>query len=67
MSEQFEVPCPTCKKTVVWSPESPYRPFCSKRCQMIDLGEWASEEKAIPCETADFSIGAEAENDDWRM
>jgi len=27
---------------------SPYRPFCSKKCQLIDLGEWANEEKAIP-------------------
>lgn len=34
-------------KEVVWGPESPYRPFCSKRCQLIDLGEWAAEEKRI--------------------
>ena len=39
--EIFDVPCPTCKKAVTWSEESPYRPFCSKRCQLIDLGEWA--------------------------
>ncbi|MGB8926836.1 MAG: DNA gyrase inhibitor YacG, partial [Pantoea agglomerans] len=25
-----------------------WRPFCSKRCQLIDLGEWAAEEKRIP-------------------
>ncbi|ATF08941.1 zinc-binding protein [Candidatus Enterovibrio altilux] len=32
---------------VVWDNVSPYRPFCSKRCQLIDLGEWADEEKRI--------------------
>ncbi|HDR1021576.1 TPA: DNA gyrase inhibitor YacG [Pasteurella multocida] len=62
--DKFEVPCPICKKAVIWSNESPYRPFCSKRCQLIDLGEWASEEKAIPCETADFAMSEE--NEDWR-
>ncbi|RPE96646.1 hypothetical protein EDC49_1042 [Frederiksenia canicola] len=41
------VNCPTCEKAVIWSPESPYRPFCSKRCQLIDLGEWADEKKVI--------------------
>ncbi|NVK25367.1 MAG: DNA gyrase inhibitor YacG [Gammaproteobacteria bacterium] len=41
------VKCPTCQKDVVWQPESEYRPFCSKRCQMIDLGEWASENNRI--------------------
>lgn len=42
------VKCPTCSKGVVWGKISPYRPFCSKRCQLIDLGEWADEEKRIP-------------------
>nr|WP_086938439.1 DNA gyrase inhibitor YacG [Thaumasiovibrio occultus] len=42
-----KVPCPTCKTLVPWAPKSTYRPFCSKRCQLIDLGEWASEEKRI--------------------
>ncbi|HDF2342104.1 TPA: DNA gyrase inhibitor YacG [Morganella morganii] len=47
MSEAIIVNCPNCKKEVIWRPESPYRPFCSKRCQLIDLGEWAAEEKRI--------------------
>ncbi|WP_413111101.1 DNA gyrase inhibitor YacG [Thaumasiovibrio sp. DFM-14] len=42
------VACPTCKTAVAWTEQSPYRPFCSKRCQLIDLGEWADEEKKIP-------------------
>lgn len=43
----LEVSCPTCKKTVLWNEKSLFRPFCSKRCQMIDLGEWASESHKI--------------------
>lgn len=48
MSEETIVNCPTCGKPVVWNAQSLYRPFCSKRCQLIDLGEWAAEEKRIP-------------------
>jgi endogenous inhibitor of DNA gyrase (YacG/DUF329 family) len=32
--------CPTCK-TIVQAKDE-YFPFCSDRCQMIDLGKWAS-------------------------
>ncbi len=41
------VNCPTCHKEVVWSEENKYRPFCSQRCQLIDLGEWADEKRVI--------------------
>ncbi|MGL9773112.1 MAG: DNA gyrase inhibitor YacG [Sodalis sp. (in: enterobacteria)] len=51
--------CPTCGKAVEWSPTSPFRPFCSKRCQLIDLGEWAEEEKRIP---SDVQI---TDSDEW--
>jgi len=44
--KKITVSCPTCKKTVVWN-EQPFRPFCSERCKLIDLGEWAAEEKRI--------------------
>ncbi|MCC6368712.1 MAG: DNA gyrase inhibitor YacG [Bryobacterales bacterium] len=33
--------CPICKKEVPFG--APYMPFCSERCKLIDLGEWASE------------------------
>jgi endogenous inhibitor of DNA gyrase (YacG/DUF329 family) len=39
----IEVSCPTCAKAVPWCKESEFRPFCCKRCQLIDLGEWADE------------------------
>lgn len=41
------VNCPQCQKPVAWGEQSPFRPFCSKRCQLIDLGEWANEEHRI--------------------
>ncbi len=43
----LKVPCPNCQKDVLWQPEKSYRPFCSKRCQLIDLGEWAEENHKI--------------------
>lgn len=43
----LSVNCPTCNKEVLMTPESQYRPFCSKRCKLIDLGEWASESRRI--------------------
>ena len=44
------VKCPTCQKLVEWSEKSTFRPFCSDRCRLIDLGEWASEKHVIPTE-----------------
>lgn len=41
------VECPTCHTKVEWKIENKYRPFCSDRCRLIDLGEWANEEKRI--------------------
>jgi len=39
--------CPTCQKLVLWNDDYPFRPFCSDRCRLIDLGEWASESHRI--------------------
>jgi endogenous inhibitor of DNA gyrase (YacG/DUF329 family) len=47
------VACPTCGKPVLWADSALFRPFCSERCRLIDLGEWASETRRIPSETAD--------------
>ncbi|HIG40214.1 MAG: DNA gyrase inhibitor YacG [bacterium] len=54
MSE-LTVKCPECDKQVPWNANSPFRPFCSERCRLIDLGEWADGKRVIP---------ADAENDD---
>jgi uncharacterized protein len=45
------VKCPTCHREIDWA-ESPFRPFCSERCRLIDLGAWLSEQHSIPGEAA---------------
>ena len=40
--------CPTCKKSVRYTADNHHRPFCSERCRLIDLGEWANEQRRIP-------------------
>lgn len=47
------VKCPTCGAAVAWGPQSPFRPFCSERCRMIDFGAWASESYRIPAVESD--------------
>ena len=41
--------CPICRKEVKF--DDPFMPFCSDRCRIIDLGNWASEKYTIstPC------------------
>jgi hypothetical protein len=38
--------CPICKKPV--DPKAPFHPFCSDRCRIIDLGNWATGKYVIP-------------------
>jgi endogenous inhibitor of DNA gyrase (YacG/DUF329 family) len=40
---------------MAWA-DNPWRPFCSERCQMMDLGRWANEEYRVP--SADPSVPA---------
>ncbi|MBI2150774.1 MAG: DNA gyrase inhibitor YacG [Acidobacteria bacterium] len=39
--------CPTCKRETAYE-DNPYRPFCSDRCKLIDLGKWAGEQFRVP-------------------
>ena len=48
MSPISTVECPTCGAPVEWKTDNEFRPFCSDRCKLIDLGAWASEEHKIP-------------------
>lgn len=41
--------CPICGKPV--KPDDPEQPFCSERCRLIDLGNWASEKYVVPGES----------------
>jgi hypothetical protein len=55
--------CPTCKKAGTWTKENIFRPFCSDRCKLIDLGEWASDTYRIPDEKDKNSPPTSAESD----
>jgi endogenous inhibitor of DNA gyrase (YacG/DUF329 family) len=35
---------------VAWKPENLYRPFCSERCKLFDLGDWAMEKYRVRVE-----------------
>lgn len=41
------VHCPICRKLIPYTSSNPFRPFCSERCKLIDLGAWAKEERTI--------------------
>ncbi|WP_068141642.1 DNA gyrase inhibitor YacG [Roseimaritima ulvae] len=43
------VTCPTCNRRFLLD-ETPAPPFCSERCQLVDLGRWLDEENGLPFE-----------------
>ena len=43
-----KITCPICGKEKTWRVENLFRPFCSERCKLIDLGEWACDQYKIP-------------------
>jgi endogenous inhibitor of DNA gyrase (YacG/DUF329 family) len=47
VAEVRTVACPTCGKPVEWA-ANVWRPFCSERCKLIDLGAWATERYRVP-------------------
>ncbi|MCC6916831.1 DNA gyrase inhibitor YacG [Nitrosomonas sp.] len=42
------VNCPQCGEAVVWDKSSKFRPFCSERCKLLDLGQWATDSYRVP-------------------
>lgn len=44
--------CPRCGKPKE-STDNPYRPFCSERCKLVDLGNWIDESYRIPIQNED--------------
>jgi uncharacterized protein len=54
------VKCPTCRREIDWA-SSPFRPFCSERCRLIDLGGWLSEKHTIPGESVPMDGEDESE------
>lgn len=47
MTKVLKVKCPTCEKEFNYY-SSEHRPFCTERCQMIDMGHWFNESYALP-------------------
>lgn len=54
--------CPTCRVSVDLRRTNPWRPFCSERCKLIDLGEWFTEEHRIEEPLDDLNRGPGAED-----
>lgn len=50
MTEIETVPCPHCGRSVPWTDDSKWKPFCSERCRLIDLGDWLTEKHALPAD-----------------
>ena len=48
--KSMKIKCAYCGKETEWE-NNEFRPFCSERCQMIDLGVWIDEGYRIPDET----------------
>lgn len=48
------VKCPMCGKRVEYEGNQ-FRPFCSERCKLLDLGAWADEQYNLPAENAELS------------
>jgi endogenous inhibitor of DNA gyrase (YacG/DUF329 family) len=40
----------------VFEPWNPFRPFCSERCRLMDLGAWASESYRIPAKPGEDEL-----------
>jgi endogenous inhibitor of DNA gyrase (YacG/DUF329 family) len=52
------VKCPHCGTEAEYEGNE-FRPFCSERCKMLDFGDWADENFALPVEVSDLS------EEDW--
>ena len=46
LEKSFIVECPSCKESFSYY-TSKFRPFCSERCRMIDLGQWLREDYKV--------------------
>ena len=58
----MKIKCPVCRKKTEWN-NNPYRPFCSERCKLIDLGAWASETYRIEGTQDDETSGEPSEKE----
>jgi endogenous inhibitor of DNA gyrase (YacG/DUF329 family) len=54
--------CPICRKEVIR--DNPEFPFCSERCRLIDLGNWASGKYVISSPLSQSEPASETPNED---
>lgn len=59
-----QLSCPTCGRHLEWNDAFPYRPFCSERCRLIDLGDWLAEKHVVPGESIAPEEGPGPESDE---
>ncbi|NKF22942.1 DNA gyrase inhibitor YacG [Solimonas sp. C16B3] len=50
--------CPQCGQSVRLDETNPWRPFCTERCKLLDLGEWFSGSFAIPSDEPPHGDGS---------
>ena len=62
----MKVTCPQCKKKTIYDKDNAFRPFCSERCKLIDLGAWANQEYVISRSilNPEYSIDEKTSNDE---
>ena len=56
---EYDLPaitCPQCGGPSTFAKSNRFRPFCSERCKLIDLGAWAAEEHSIPGDPIDDEL-----------
>jgi len=65
MSKNLVVRCPHCETSFEYY-QSLFRPFCSEKCKMIDLGHWFKESYRVPLKETDKNtadLDSELENE----
>jgi len=65
MNKPLKVKCPQCNTEFSYY-ESEFRPFCTERCQQIDLGHWFQETYTVP-EKGNVQEEVENENQQTEM
>jgi endogenous inhibitor of DNA gyrase (YacG/DUF329 family) len=56
-----KIRCPKCGGVSFYSTQNAYRPFCSQRCKLLDLGAWANDEYSIPGSSAEAPLLEDSE------
>ena len=58
------VNCPSCNTAIAWVTSNRHRPFCSDRCRILDLGEWAVGNRVLPSDAEYDDVTSENLNKD---